>query len=55
MVEAAEAFVKAIRSEYRVWQCEPTHSAVVDVAAWVRDNAPHWLPKVDAAEEGSAV
>lgn len=43
MREAAYVFARAIEAEYESWMCDQTHSAEVDVATWVRENAPHWL------------
>lgn len=43
MQDAAAAFVAVIRAEYQVWQCEQTHSAQVNIEAWVREHRPDWL------------
>jgi hypothetical protein len=43
MKQAAKVFAAVIRDEYRVWQCEPTHKAVVNVEAWAREHRPDWL------------
>jgi hypothetical protein len=49
METAAQALSLVMHKEYRVWQCEATHEAVVNVEAWIRENRPDWLEPVSAA------
>ena len=54
MRAAAKRFVKAVLSEYVVWNCEVIERRTVNVAEWVHANAPHWLtedPPVRLTEE----
>ncbi len=48
MLDAAQALVEAVQADYVVWQCEQTHSATVNVEAWVREHRPDWLASKDA-------
>lgn len=43
MKAAARAFVDAVAAEYDVWACEAVVAVEVDIAEWVKTNAPHWL------------
>lgn len=40
---AATAFVDAMRTEYVPWNCELDGQEEIDVAKWVKENAPEWL------------
>ena len=43
MKAAARTFVDAVAAEYDVWACEAVLAVEVDIAEWVKENAPHWL------------
>lgn len=41
MEQAALDFLKVVKDEYRVWQCEPTgHTETIDVYEWLKENDP---------------
>lgn len=47
MLEAEEAFLAIVRSEYKSWACEDVYSEEVNVAAWLAANpnvAEGWKP-----------
>lgn len=43
MKAAARDFVDAVAAGYDVWACEAVLAVEVDIAEWVKENAPHWL------------
>ena len=43
MKAAARDFVDAVAAGYDVWACEAVLAVEVDIAEWVKANAPHWL------------
>lgn len=43
MKEAEHVFIEAVTGEYVVWSCEPVDRVTINVAEWIRENAPEWL------------
>ena len=44
MENAFQALVDAIEKDYQPWACEVVEKREVNVLAWVREHAAHWLP-----------
>jgi hypothetical protein len=50
-IDAARVLVDAVLEKYTVWSCHrvPAADEKVDVAAWVKEHAAHWLEKASVA------
>jgi len=42
MLKAAEKLRDIIAREYVSWACEHVATEEIDIAAWIKENAPHW-------------